>query len=124
LTGEDRSKSAVPCRIGNNDFFRWDLYGLLKIESPFRVAFRSSRGRESADIVGRTLPELRAALAARDPQPKTTADLKFPDDGNIAVLTIRSFEEYVDPQQKLRWTPSCSIGCGGSDAIAKHSAFT
>ena len=101
LTGEDRSKSAAPYRIGNYDFFRWDLYDLLGVASPFHIECRNARGKQKTVIVGKTLPELQAASAARDPQPEATADLRFLDDGKIAVLTIRSFEQYVDSKEKL-----------------------
>jgi len=101
LTGEDRSKSAAPYRIGNYDFFKWDLYDLFKMESPFNVEYRNSQGKQKAVILGKTFAELQAASAARDPQPEVTATLKFLDDGKIAVLTIRSFEQYVDSKAKL-----------------------
>jgi hypothetical protein len=102
LTGEGRSKSAVPYRIGNYDWFKDELYGLLKIESPFRVAFRNSEGKQTREIAGKTLPELDAAWTARDPKPEMKAHLKFQDDGKIAVLTIRSFDEYVDSRRTLK----------------------
>jgi hypothetical protein len=101
LTGEGNSKSAIPYRIGNYDFFKSDLHGLLKIDSPFHIEYRNARGKKKSDIVGRQFPELRAAAGARDPEPETTADLKFLDDGKIAVLTIRSFEEYLNSKEKL-----------------------
>lgn len=101
VTGEGSSKSAVPYRIGNYNSFTWDLYDLFKIESPFHVDYRSSHGKQKAIILGKTYAELLAASAARDPQPEVTADLKFLDGGSIVVLTIRSFEQYVDSKRKL-----------------------
>src|SRR5262249_82128 len=101
VTGEGDSKSAVPYRIGYYYYFKSNLYRLLRIESPFHIEYRKSRGSQKGDIVGRTVSELEAASAARDPAPEMTADLKFLDDGTIAVLTIRSFEKYVDSARKL-----------------------
>jgi len=101
VTGEGSSKSAVPYRIGNYDWFKTELYGLLGIKSPFRVLFRNTRGKQIVELRGKTFPELDADWTARDPKPSVTSDLKFLHDGKIAVLTIRSFEEYVDPGQKL-----------------------
>ena len=101
-TGEDKSTTAAPYRIGHYNLFNTALYGLMKIESPLHVVYRNTRGeRRSAEMVGKTFADLRAAEAARDPGPKTTAALEFLDGGGIAVLTIRSFEEYVDQQRKL-----------------------
>ena len=100
--GEGRSMTATPYRLGHYGFFIVALYGLLKIESPFHMAYRNTQGEQDrAEMVGKTFSELGAASAARDPQPKMNADLKFLDDGRIAVLTIRSFEQYVDPDRKL-----------------------
>lgn len=101
-TGEGNSTTATPHRIGYDNFFNSDLYGLMRIESPFQVVYRNAHGaRTNAEIVGKTWPDLKAAASARDPAPKTMADLEFLDGGTIAVLTIRSFEQYVDEQQKL-----------------------
>src|SRR5262249_5607626 len=101
-TGEDKSATAAPYRIGHYKFFNTALYGLMKIESPFRVVYRSTQGgRMSAEMAGKTFADLRTAEESRDPAPKTTADLEFLDGGRIAVLTIRSFEEYVDQNRKL-----------------------
>ncbi len=101
-TGEGNSTTAAPYRIGHYNFFNTSLYGLMDLKSPFHVVYRNKQGeRTSADMAGKTIANLQAAEAERDPSPKTTADLKFLDDGRIAVLTIRSFEKYVDPQRKL-----------------------
>jgi C-terminal processing protease CtpA/Prc len=101
-TGEDRSMTAVSYRIGHYWNFNIDLYGLFKLESPFQVVYRNTHGeRRLATITGKTFPELDALSAARDTRPSMMADLKFVDDGRLAVLTIRSFEQYVDQQRKL-----------------------
>jgi hypothetical protein len=101
-TGEGNSTTAAPYRIGHYNFFNTALWGLMKIENPFHVVYRNSQGRRmSAEIVGKTFTGLQTAEAARDPAPTTTAELAFLDGGRIAVLTIRSFEEYVDQQRKL-----------------------
>jgi len=101
-TGEDRSRTAAQYRIGHYWNFNVDLYGLSKLESPFHVVYRNTHGeRHHAAMVGKTFPELQALSAARDTRPSMMADLKFLDEGRIAVLTVRSFEEYVEPQRKL-----------------------
>lgn len=100
--GEGKSTTATPYRLGHYGFFTVALYGLLKIESPFHVAYRNTRGeKKHAEMVGKTFSELEAESTARDPLPKMSADLKFLDNGKIAVLSIRSFEKYVDQQRKL-----------------------
>lgn len=101
VTGEGHSRSAIPYRIGYYDIFAWQLYGLLKIESPFQIEYRDGRGKHKTVVVGKDYSELRSAVAARDPAPEANADLKFMDDGKIAVLTIRSFARYVDSKRKL-----------------------
>lgn len=101
-TGEGNSTTAAPYIIGHNTYFNTALWGLMKIESPFQVVYQNTRGeRRSVEITGKVFADLETAEAARDPAPKTAADLKFLDGGKVAVLTVRSFEEYVDPQQKL-----------------------
>jgi hypothetical protein len=101
-TGEGNSRSAVPYRIGHYDIFMTDLYLLMKIESPFHVVYRNARGEsKGVQLMGKNFADLQAGSAARDPEPKTSADLKFLDHGNIAVLTIRSFSEYVDLERKV-----------------------
>jgi hypothetical protein len=100
--GEGNSTTAAPYRIGYYNWFRRTLYGLMKIESPFRITYRNSGGEEKGvTMVGKSLSDISAASGARDSQPTTTADLKFLDGGKIAVLTIRHFYQYVDAKQKL-----------------------
>jgi hypothetical protein len=101
-TGEGNSKTATPYRVGHYDIFISDLYLLMKMESPFHLVYRNAQA-ESKDVemVGKSFADLQAISAVRDPAPKTTADLKFLDDGKIAVLTIRSFQDYVDLERKL-----------------------
>jgi hypothetical protein len=101
-TGEGNSTTAAPYRIGHYNIFNTALYGLMKMESPFQVAYRNTAGkRRTVEMTGKTFADLRTAEAARDPAPKTTAGLEFLDGGRIAVLTIRSFEQDVDQQRKL-----------------------
>jgi hypothetical protein len=101
-TGEGNSTTAAPYRIGYYNWFMRTLYGLMKIESPFRITYRNSRGEEkSVTMVGKSLSDISAASAARDSEPTTTADLKFSDGGKIAVLTIHHFYQYVDAKQQL-----------------------
>ena len=100
-TGEGKSRTAAPYRLGHYGNFLVDLYA-LRIGSPFRIEYRDAIGKSDVtEIVGKPVDELQAASRARDPEPETTAELKFLDDGKIALLTIRSFERYVDEARKL-----------------------
>ena len=101
ITGDGNTSTAKDYRIGHNGGFTVYLYA-LGIQSPFRVAYRDRAGkRRSADLTGLPLPERTKAWDARNPKPDKNADLKFLDDGRIAVLTIRHWYEFADPKRKI-----------------------
>ncbi len=89
-------------RIGHLGGFNAPLHG-LGLKAPFRVAYRTKDGkRHSAGFSGMTLAEQSKAWDVRNPKPEqTNADLKFLDDGSIAVLTIRHWYQYADPERKV-----------------------
>jgi len=101
VTRDGNTTTGKPWLIGHNGRFATFLYA-LGIESPFRVACRGIDGkRETAKLVGMDVPKMRAVWTVRDPEPDTNAELKFLDDGKIAVLTIRHWYYYADPERKV-----------------------
>jgi hypothetical protein len=101
ITGDGNTTMAKAWRISHKGGFTVYLYA-LGIESPFRVAYRGKEGRrQNAELTGLTIPDRTKAWEARNPKPETNADLKFLDDGKIAVLTIRHWYEYADPTRKV-----------------------
>jgi len=101
ITGDGNTTTAKASRISHKGGFTVYLYA-LGIQSPFRVTYRGKDGkRQSAELAGMTIPERTKAWEARNPKPQTNADLKFLDDGRIAVLTIRHWYEYADPKRKV-----------------------
>ena len=101
ITGDGNTATAKDWRISHNGGFTVYLYA-LGIESPFRVTYRGSDGRSQiTDLAGLVIPERTKAWEARNAKPETNADLKFLDEGRIAVLTIRHWYQYADPKRKL-----------------------
>ena len=101
ITGDGNSSTAKDYRIGHNGGFQRYLYA-LGIRSPFRVTYRDSAEKHgNVELVGLTIPEITKAWDARNPESDTNADLKFIDDGKIAVLTIWHWYQYADPKRKI-----------------------
>src|SRR2546421_2751003 len=101
ITGDGNTSTAKAYRISHSGGFTVYLYA-LGIQSPFRVTYRDKEGkRRTADLSGLTLPEKIKAWNARNPKTDLNADLKFRDDGKVAVLTIRHWYEYADPNRKI-----------------------
>jgi hypothetical protein len=98
----DGNTNVKDYRISHLGGFTSYLYG-LGFESPFRVTWRTSDGkRHSAQLGSMTIPDRERAWAQRNPPtPAANADLKFLDDGKIAVITIRHWYEYADEARKL-----------------------
>jgi hypothetical protein len=97
-TRDSNTRTAISALIGAKRLFGVDLYA-HEIRSPFRVTYRRLDGkREAAELAGMTTPDWLKAKAKQNPEPDTNADLKFLDDGKIAVLTIR---HWYDPERKV-----------------------
>ncbi|HYL78210.1 MAG TPA: S41 family peptidase [Bryobacteraceae bacterium] len=94
--GDGDSQTVRPYRIGHGGGFPRMLYALTGIESPFQIELRDPANGKTREVnvAGTTLSD-RAKIAAsrypQDKQPNSSADLKFLDDGKIAVLTVYSF---------------------------------
>ena len=94
--GDADSQTVRPYRVGHGGGFPRLLYALIGIESPFQIELRDPANGKTREVKvsGITLSD-RAKIAAsrypRDKQPDSSADLKFLDDGKIAVLAIYSF---------------------------------
>jgi C-terminal processing protease CtpA/Prc len=87
----DGNAAAKDSRIFYYGNFQNKLYG-FGVESPFQVVYRDRKGkRQSATLAGVEMPKASAAWRARHPDRATApnADLKFLDDSQIAVLTVR-----------------------------------
>jgi C-terminal processing protease CtpA/Prc len=94
--GDGDSRTVRPWRIGHGREFPRQLYALLGIESPFDIEFRDPTNGKTTNVklAGVTTPDRRAMADSRYPQdkrPDSTGDVKFLEDGKLAVLTIRSF---------------------------------
>ena len=77
------------------------LVALSGLEAPYELVVRDPQtGRErSVTVGGVPMPALAEAASRRfppNPEHERGADLRFLDDGRIAVMTVRSCEGYVD----------------------------
>ena len=97
VSGDGDSQTAGPLLLGRDMNFARRLYSVLGIESPFLVEFRdptSGKARELR-VAGLLVSDMQKVAIARyhqDRNPDSAANLKFLEDGNIAVLTI--YEQY------------------------------
>jgi hypothetical protein len=94
--GDGDSSTVRPWRIGHGGAFPRLLYSLVGIESPFVIEFRDPEGGGSrvmrlSGVRGDFRQTIAPVRYPRDQKPESEADLKFLDDGRIAVLTIRQF---------------------------------
>ena len=105
FTGDGNTSAAKDWRIGQIGGFKQYLYG-FGIEAPFRVTVRSQAGkRQVLELAGITMAAREAASAARkSAPPPTNADLRFLDEGRIAILTIRRWYQYIDPEGKVTFS--------------------
>lgn len=100
VTGDGNSRTAKDWRIGHAGGFGVRLY-VLGIKSPFLVDCRDRDGkRQLVRMAGMTIPDYLKARLARHPELNTNVDLKFVDEGKIAVLTIRHWSLYADEDHK------------------------
>lgn len=103
--GDADSRTVRPYRVGHDDGFPRLLYALVGIDSPFQVELRDPANGETREVrvSGITLSD-RAKIAAsrypQDKQPDSSADLKFLEDGKIAVLTVYGFGGRAGPPEK------------------------
>jgi hypothetical protein len=100
ITGDGNSQTAVDWRIGHKGGFGIYFHG-LGFQAPFHIVCRTpDRTRRAVEISGMTLPDYERIRRARFPEPDTPADLRFIA-GKIAVLTIRRWPNYFDPDRKV-----------------------
>src|SRR5205085_3766754 len=104
------------------------------IESPFRVAVRTAAGKnQTVHATGIPQPALRELNSKRYPTERKDgpADLRFEDNGAIAILTIRTFSGPLDKflpdafrQMREKNSKSLIIDLrnngGGADAMGKQ----
>lgn len=107
VNGDGNSATASDYRISHYGNFPVYLcaYG---IESPFRVEYRDKEGkRQAVTLDGMELSKINEAWSARhsaEAPSVPNADLKFLDEGRIAVLTIRHWYEYADEDRKITFS--------------------
>ena len=92
------SQTARPWRIAHENIFTFSrvLYSLLGVESPFQIEFRNPNDgkKRTLKVSGLTFPDREKIAVVRYPQdkpPEDNANLKFLDDGKIAILSVREF---------------------------------
>jgi len=100
--GDGDSRTVRPWRVGHGGGFPRLLYSLVGIESPFQVGFRDPASGKSkeltlAGVIGPDRQKVAASRYPRDKQPDSSANLKFLDEGKIAVLTIYGFGDRPSP---------------------------
>jgi hypothetical protein len=104
ITGDGNSQTAKDWEIGHDGGFGIYLYG-LGIRSPFVVDCRDREGkRERIELSGMIMPDFIKMRLERHPELTTHAEIKFLDEGKIAVLTIRQWSHYVDPAHKITFS--------------------
>jgi len=100
--GDGDSRTVRPWRVGHGGAFPRLLYSLVGIESPFHVEFRDPANGKSkeltlAGIIGPDRQKMAASRYPRDKRPDASANLKFLEEGKIAVLTIYGFGDFPGP---------------------------
>src|SRR5687767_7516582 len=86
VTGDGNSMSAKPYRVGHYGNFSIFLYA-LKIESPFELVCRKRDGAKvTATFAGSPFDRQNAVWEAREPDPSMNAEIRFLDEGKLAVL--------------------------------------
>jgi len=101
VTGDGNGNTAKDWHLSSTAGFCRRLYA-FGVRSPFRVTYRAANGKANTiELEGMAQPDWEKRWMMRNPEPKNIADLKFLDDGKIAVLTIRSWDDHVDPERKL-----------------------
>jgi hypothetical protein len=97
-------ESSRQARIGDWRFSAW-LIALLGLKSPYDVALRDAKTRreQKAILTGIELPKLTEASKVAYPQdqfPERSGEMKFLDDGRIALMRIYGFGGFVDSEKK------------------------
>jgi hypothetical protein len=88
---------------GGGTRFQMFLYFLAGIEAPYSIVARSGRGMLHAEsVAGLTVRQLRQKQNAQFPRdPIPDADFRLINDGDVAILTIRSFaSDFADVNGK------------------------
>ncbi len=106
VSGDGNTATARDYRITHYGDFRFYLYG-FGIESPFQVVYRDKEGkRQSTTLAGTEQSGVNKAWDARNAKlaAAPNADLKFLDEGRIAVITIRHWYRYADQDRKITFS--------------------
>ncbi len=105
ITGDGNSPTAKSWFIGFRRVFGIYIY-YFGIESPFWVTYRDKNGKhQTVELTGMTGPDWGKTLELRYPEPVLpNADLKFLDEGKIAVITIRRWNDYADEDRKTKFS--------------------
>lgn len=106
VNGDGDTPAATDYFITPLTNFRFFLYG-LGIESPFRLEYRDQGGRrQSTTLAGMEQSLANDAWRARNPQSDSApnAELRFLEDGRIAVLTVRHWYRDADAAHKLTFS--------------------
>ncbi len=85
--------------------FAGELLTLVGLSAPYSLTLRDPKSKrgQKVEVAGMAQQKIREAWRSRYPQdqpPSRAADLKFMDDGAIAVMTIRSFGGMADAETK------------------------
>ncbi len=96
MPADGDTRTARPWRIGHGGAFPRLLYSLVGIESPFEIEFRdpvtgARRELRLSGVRGDFRDRIAPVRYPGGQRPSQAADLKFLDDGRLAVLTVRSF---------------------------------
>jgi hypothetical protein len=82
--------------------FSSQLAIMLGLQGPFEVRFWDSREKHEFDahLEGPPIRELQEKARRQERQPQPLGQIRFLDEGAIAVMTIRGFEPFADREQK------------------------
>jgi hypothetical protein len=101
---DGNSVSGKTWRLGPDGGTRFQLflYFLAGIEAPYSILARSGgRMLHAESLAGLTVRQLRQKQNERFPRdPVPDADFRLIDDGEVALLTIRSFSDFADVNGK------------------------
>lgn len=103
-------------------YFGWDLITLLELRAPYEVVLQDSGSTQTAkvQVAGlkhEDMEKLSKTYYPQDQPRKDFADLKFLDDGQVAVMTYSLFGGYVDEGTAFMKSSFEAIRSKGSRAL-------
>lgn len=104
IHGDANTTTSSARRLSDETVFAEQLHVLLGIESPFNVQYQDGVQVKNRTLEGLEKSRIADVVKTRYPQDQTVTDnaeLHFVDAGKIAVLTVRTFRDFVDKKKTI-----------------------